>query len=208
MGGLVFAVLLVSVMSVAVTVWLPAVLSVTLKFRVPAANAVFAGKVAALSLEVIPAVSVTVLTRFQLASTALTTMALVIAVPAVCAVGVAAVLPVAVPGAATSPGIRICSLVTAPAFTVTLTLVLAVSAAAASVAVIVRVPALLKVKLDKVRVPATRLMLPAVPPLSSAIVALASLLVIVTLGVALVTRFQLASTALTTIPLAIAAPAV
>src|SRR5439155_3622598 len=86
MGGLVFAVLLVSVMSVAVTVWLPAVLSVTLKFRVPAANAVFAGKVAALSLEVIPAVSVTVFTRFQLASTALTVTEK--AVPAVRAVGV------------------------------------------------------------------------------------------------------------------------
>src|SRR5436305_13143081 len=108
------------------------------------------------------ALGAALVTMFHLACTALTTMALVIAVPAVWAVGVAAVLPVAVPAAATSPGIRICSLVTAPAFTVTLALDLASGAAGASVAVIVRVPAVLKVKLDKVRVPATRLMLPAV----------------------------------------------
>src|SRR2546425_13369441 len=54
----------------------------------------------------------------------------------------------------------------------------------------VRVPAVLKVKLDKVRVPATKVMLPAVPPLSSAIVALASVVVIVTLGVAGVCTFH------------------
>src|SRR5438477_3391729 len=89
-------------------------------------------------------------TMFQLASTALTTMALVIAVPAVWAVGVAAVLPVAVPGAATSPGSKICSLVTAPAFTVTLALVLAVRVAAASVAVMVGVPAVFMGKLVSV----------------------------------------------------------
>ena len=76
-----------------------------------------------------------------------------------------------------------------------LPLVLEVSPEA--LAVIVRVPAVLKVKLDKLRVPATRVMLPAVPPLSSAIVALASVVVIVTLGVAVLTTFQLASTALT-----------
>src|SRR5438552_560607 len=91
---------------------------------------------------------VAVLTTFQLASTALTTIPLAIAVAAVCVVGVAFVLRVAVPGAATSPGSRICSFVTAPAFTVTLALVLAASTAAASVAVRVGVRLVLNVKLD------------------------------------------------------------
>ena len=117
-------------------------------------------------------------------------------------------MPVAVPGAATSPGNRICSLVAAPAFTVTLALALAVNVPPESVAVMVRVPPVLKVKLDKVRVPATRVMFPAVPPLSSVMVALESELVIVTFVVAVLTTFQLASTALTTIPLTIAVPAV
>src|SRR5947207_15027819 len=121
-GGLVFAVLLVSVMSEAVNVWLPAVLSVTLKFLVPAAKAVLAGKVAPMSLEVIPAVSITALTRFQLASTALTVA--VNAVPAVRAVGVP-VLPGPVPGAVVSPGTSNCSFTKTPALTVTLALMLA-----------------------------------------------------------------------------------
>ena len=94
----------------------------------------------------------------------------------------------------------------APALTVTLALKFAVNEPPAFVAVIVRVPAVSKVKLDKVPVPATKLMFPAVAPLSSAIVALASEEVIATLGVAVLTTFQLASTALTTIPLAIALP--
>src|SRR5439155_24544676 len=89
-----------------------------------------------------------------------------------------------------------------------LALVLAVSAATASVAVTVRVPTVLKVKLDKVPVPATSVRLPGVAPLSSALAALLSELVIVTSGVALLTTFQFASTALITIPLAIAVPAV
>src|SRR5438477_145868 len=202
--------------SVAVTVRVPAVLKVKLdKVAVPATRPRFpavtplSSAMAALASElVIVTFGVAVLTTFQFASTALITIPLAIAVPAVCAVGAAAVLPVAVPGAATSPGSRICSFVTAPAFTVTLALVLAVSAAAASVAVTVRVPTVLKVKLDKVRVPATSDRLPAVAPLSSALAALLSVLVIVTLVVALLTTFQLASTALTTIPLAIAVPAV
>src|SRR5439155_14432070 len=112
------------------------------------------------------------------------------------------------PGYAASPGSRSCSFVAAAAFTVTLALVFAVNVPAASVAVTVRVPLVLKVKLDKVRVPATNVMFPAVPPLSSAMVALESELVIVTFVVAVLTTFQLASTALTTIPLAIAVPAV
>src|SRR3989441_275842 len=192
-------------MSVAVTVQLPAVLRVTLKFFVPAAKAALAGNVALASVEVIPAVSVMVLTTFQFASTALTVA--VKAVPAIWAVG-APVLPVAVPGTVDSPGASNCNFTNAPALIVTLALVLAVSAAAASVAVTVRVPAALKVKLDKEAVPATRPRFPAVTPLSSAMVALASELVIVTFGVAVLTTFQLASTALTTIPLAIAVPAV
>src|SRR3989442_1417376 len=202
--------------SVAVTVGVPAVLKVKLdKVRVPATSdrlpavaPLSSAMAALLSVLLIVTLVVAVLTTFQLASTALTTIPLAIAVPAVCAVGVAAVLPVEVPGAATSPGNRICSFVTAPAFTVTLPLVLAVRAAAASVAVTVRVPVVLKVKLDKVAVPATRLRFPAVTPLSSAMAALASELVIVTFGVAVLTTFQFASTALITTPLPIAVPAV
>ena len=70
--GLVFAVFEPSVISVAVTVLLPAVINVTLKICVPPIRAALEGKVALPSLEVIPTVSVTVLRRFQLASTALT----------------------------------------------------------------------------------------------------------------------------------------
>ena len=50
--------------------------------------------------------------------------------------------------------------------------------------------------------------LPAVAPLSSEMVALLSELVMVTFVVALVMMFQLASTAFTVMPLAIAVPAV
>src|SRR5207248_100639 len=70
--GLVLAVLAPSVTSEAVIVQLPSVFSVTLKLLVPAARAVLAGRAALASLEVMPTVSVTVLTTFQLASTALT----------------------------------------------------------------------------------------------------------------------------------------
>src|SRR5207245_750396 len=202
--------------SVAVIVRVAAVVRVQLdtvrvpatSVRLPAVTPLSSAIVALLSVLLIVTLGVALLTTFQLASTALTTIPLAIAVPAVCAVGAAAVLPVAVPGAATSPGNRICSFVTAPAFTVTLALVLAVSAAAASVAVTVRVPTVLKVKLDKVPLPATNVRLPAAAPLSSALAALLSELVIVTSGVALCTTFQFASTALTRTPLAIAAPAV
>src|SRR5437667_89626 len=162
--------------SVAVNVRVPTVLKVKLdSARVPATNVRFpavaplssaivglpalaplsSAIVALLSELLIVTLGVAVLTRFQLASTALTTIPLAIAVPAVCAVGAAAVLPVAVPGAATSPGNRICSFVTTPAFTVTLALVLAASTASAAVAVVVRVAGVLSDKLDKVRVPAT-----------------------------------------------------
>src|SRR5262249_391030 len=141
--------------------------------------------------------SLTVLTRFQLASTALTVTLKV--VKAVSAAGVPD-LPEALPGEADSPGTNNCSLLNAPTPTLTLALVLAVSTPAASVAVIVRLPAVLKVKVERVRVPETTVILPPVPPLSSAMAALESELVMVTLGVALLTMFQLASTALTTMP--------
>jgi hypothetical protein len=80
-AGLVEAVLDGSDTSEAVRVALPTVLNVTLKVLVPAERVVFAGKVALMSEEVIPAKSETVLTTFQLASTALTVR--VKAVPAV-----------------------------------------------------------------------------------------------------------------------------
>src|SRR4051812_35907495 len=99
-AGLVLAVLEPSVTSVAVKVFEPAVFAVTVKFLVPATSAALAGRAALASVEVIPTVSVEV-TTFQLASTALTvTLKLE---PAVCADGLP-VLPVALPGAAVSPG--------------------------------------------------------------------------------------------------------
>src|SRR2546430_764060 len=151
-GGLVLAVLVISVMSLAVSVALPAVLNVTLKVFVPETKAALTGNVALASLEVIPAVSVMLVTRFQLASTALTVT--VNAAPAVRAEG-APVLPVALPGEAVSPGARICNLVNAPTFTVMGGLVLAVLVPSVmSVAVTVRLPAVLSVTL-KTFVPAT-----------------------------------------------------
>ena len=75
-------------------------MSVTLKVLVPLTSAAFAGGVAFGSLELIAMVSL-VFTTFQFASTALTVT--LNAVPAVWAVTVP-VLPLAVPGAAVSPG--------------------------------------------------------------------------------------------------------
>src|SRR5262249_5636409 len=68
--GLVLAVLLPSVRSLAVKVWPPTVLSVTLNVLVPETSAALAGKVALPSEELRLTVSPMVLTRFQLASTA------------------------------------------------------------------------------------------------------------------------------------------
>ena len=102
-AGLVFGVFVPLLASVAVIVWLGAVASVTLSCFVPATSGVLAGSVAFASLDDSETESVTVLTRFQFASTALTVT--VNAVPAVLAVGVP-VLPVAVPAAAVSPGTR------------------------------------------------------------------------------------------------------
>jgi hypothetical protein len=71
-GGLLFSVLELSVMSLEVIVALPAVLSVILKVLVPETSPALAGNPALLSEAVIPIVSVAELTTFQLASTALT----------------------------------------------------------------------------------------------------------------------------------------
>ena len=87
-------------------------MSVIEKFLVPATSAAFAGRLAFASEHVIPTVSVTFVTKFQFASTALTVT--LNAVPAVSAVGTP-VLPVPVPGAAVSPGSKSCSFVNAPA---------------------------------------------------------------------------------------------
>src|SRR6266566_1177802 len=70
---------------------------------------------------VIVTLGVALLTTFQLASTALTTMPLAMAVPAVWALGVP-ILPLVVPGAAASPGSNTCSFVTGPGMTVRLEL--------------------------------------------------------------------------------------
>src|SRR6185503_6084626 len=137
-AGLVLAVLVPSVMSVAVIVWEPSVLRVTLAVRVPATKAPLAGRVALESLDVIPTVWV-LLTRFQLESTELTVT--LYGVPADRAEGVP-VLPLAVPGAAVSPGTSNCNFTKAPALTVTAGLVLAVLlASVTSVAVTVLLPA-------------------------------------------------------------------
>src|ERR1043166_2390578 len=137
-------VLVGSVLSAAVTVALPAVFMVILKVFVPATNAALAGNVALLSEEVIPTVSLA-LTRFQLASTALTVT--LKAVPAVCAKGVP-VLPEGVPGAAVSPGSNNCNFENAAPFTVMEELVFAVLLpSVTSLAVTVRLPVVLSVTL-------------------------------------------------------------
>ncbi|CAM3868844.1 hypothetical protein AQAU111925_10595 [Aquirufa aurantiipilula] len=108
--------------------------------------------------------------------------------PAVWAVGVP-VLPVAVPGAAVSPGINTCNLVAVPAVTNVLVPVFAVNVAAWSVAVTVWFPAVRK---ETVNVP-----VPAVNAALDGCVSLASLVVMATVGVDDVTLFHHASTALT-----------
>src|SRR2546426_1653453 len=115
------------VVSEAVTVALPAVLSVTLNVLLPLVSAALGVGVALMSLELIATVSL-VLTTFQFASTELTVT--LNAVPAVCAVGVP-VLPVPVPGKAVSPGANSCSLAKRAGLTATEGLVLAVFAGSA-----------------------------------------------------------------------------
>ena len=77
------------------------------------------------SLDVIPAVSVTELTKFQFASTAFTVTEK--DAPAVCVEGVP-VFPLPVPGSVVSPGISSCNFEKAPAFMVMEGVVLAVFA--------------------------------------------------------------------------------
>ena len=72
MEGLVLAVLVPSVESVAVTVRVPAVFMVTLKVWVPARSAALPGRAALVSEQVIAMLSLTLVMEFQFASTALT----------------------------------------------------------------------------------------------------------------------------------------
>src|SRR5437870_13493735 len=97
--GLVFGLFVISVMSLAVTVELPRLLSVRLKFFVPAASAELEGRVALVSEEVIETVCVVFVIKFQLASTALTVTA---KATLACSETGATVLLVAVPGAVVS----------------------------------------------------------------------------------------------------------
>ena len=96
------------------------VFNVTLRVAVPEVNALFGASVAIGSLEERRTESAIELTRFQFASTAFTVV--LNATPAVRAAGVP-VFPLAVPGAAVSPGTRSWSFVKAPAFTVNVLLV-------------------------------------------------------------------------------------
>src|SRR5690349_14322235 len=116
--GLVDAVLVASSKSVAVSLLEPAVLNVTENVLVPEARSFEAGKAAFVSVEVICTVKLGPLafvTTFQFVSTPLTVT--LNAVPAVRAVG-DPVLPVDVPGAAVSPGIRRSSFTNVPATSV------------------------------------------------------------------------------------------
>src|SRR5260370_32544944 len=134
----------------AVTVWLPAALSVTLKTRTPLVNPVLDGKVAFASLDVIATVSL-VLIKFQLASMALTVT--LKATAAVWAAGVP-ILPVVVPGALVSPGASTCNFANAPTLTVMLRLVLAVPLPfLTSEAVNVQAPPVLNVSLGGLGAP-------------------------------------------------------
>src|SRR2546426_316983 len=133
-----------------------------------------------------PAVWV-LLTAFQLASTALTVT--LKAVPALCAVGVP-VLPVALPGAAVSPGTSTCSFVKAAALTVIDGLVLALLLPSLrSEAVKVCEPAVLSVTLN--------VCVPEIKATFVGKVALASLELMLTVSVTVLTVFQKLSTALT-----------
>src|SRR6185369_472277 len=186
--ALVLAVLLASVMSLAVRVRMPAVLRVTLKLWVPPTRAVSGGKVALASEELISTVSVTLAIKFQLASTALTVT--LNGALATWVMGVP-VLPVAVPGVAVSPGTRICSLVKAPALAVMVGLVFAVLVPSVTLlAVTVQLPAVLKVTV-KFLVPEAKALFAGCMSFGSVVVML-----IVFAGAEL-TTFQFESTALT-----------
>src|SRR5438552_2579566 len=112
MAGLMLAVLLPSDRSVAVRVKLPLVLKTTGRIEGCELRVEGAGRLALVVEEVIPTVSLALVSAFQLASTALTVTLNVVAT--ICATGVP-VLPLAVPGAALSPGANSCSLANGPA---------------------------------------------------------------------------------------------
>src|SRR4051794_27804165 len=155
------------------------------KVVVPASSAAGAGGVAFASLVLSATVSVAE-TGFQFASTALTVTLNDAA--AVCADGLP-VLPVALPGAAVSPGSRICSFANAPALIVVDGLVLAVlEPSLESVAVTVALPAVFAVTVN--------VFVPATSAAFAGSAALASLEVIAIVSVE-ETTFQFASTALT-----------
>src|SRR5260370_3965689 len=116
MDALVLGLLVPSETSLAVTVRPPVVFKVILKVPAPTTRAALLGKLALLSEALIPTVALALVTKFQLASTALTVT--VNGLPAVWLLG-KPVLPLVLPGAATSPGASTCSLVKAPALTVT-----------------------------------------------------------------------------------------
>ena len=146
--------LVASVTSFAVTVWVPAVLKVRFKFAVPAFKAVLTGKPAFGSEHVTPIMSLTELITFQFASTALTVT--LKAVPAACGIGDPD-FPVAVPGAALSPGINNRNFVNAPELTAMPGLMLAgIEGWVMSDTVTVELPAVFKVKLTTL-LPLTRL---------------------------------------------------
>src|SRR5262249_45380997 len=122
-AGLVFAVFELSERSLAVMVNVPLVLNAKLKLCVPETSAALDGSVAVASVAVMPTLSAMLLTKFQFASTALTvTLKLVKALWAV----EVPVFPLAVPGAAVSPGTNNCNFANAPTPTETLELVLGV----------------------------------------------------------------------------------
>src|SRR5262245_51915033 len=106
MAGPVLGVLVPSVRSLAVRVKLPVALQVTVRLVVPTGRFGADGKVALMSLELKPTVSLTVLTTFQKESTALTVIPKL--TPTIWPLGVP-LLPLAVPGAAVSPGTSNCN---------------------------------------------------------------------------------------------------
>src|SRR5882724_4699830 len=134
MGGLVLGVLVPSVRSLAVRVKLPLVLKKTVRLVVPVARAVAGGRVAVGSLALRATVSLTVLTRFQKGSTALTVTAKL--VPTTWALGVP-VTPLVVPGSAVWPGASSCNLVKAAGLTTMLSEVAPVKPLAVKLIVIV-----------------------------------------------------------------------
>src|SRR5262249_23805497 len=112
--GLVFGVLLPSLRSAAVIVKLPLALKENVRFVVPAASAVAGGRVAVVSVELRPTVSLTVFTRFHCESTALIVTG---KEPATVWPLAVPVFALTVPGAATSPGTSNWSLLNGPVLT-------------------------------------------------------------------------------------------